>query len=270
MKRLFFLYLIALAVACSAPARSFAGTIYITNGDAATLQAIDTSTGSILYSATTHTIGYPLAVRNTIWLGERDNAGAAREYNLASGTFTGNSVALPGPDFGNFVDGAVNGNVNYTLNAFGSGGAVYQTNADWTNPQALFNVSGSVLVGITFDNSTGNLWISDQSRIYEYTLGGALLSQFNHTGGFGSLAYEAATDSLWYVPNNPNAPLLNYSTSGTLLQSLATPARSGNVWGAEFQAAAITPVPEPASLALFGAITAAGCVRLCRRKRAIA
>ena len=112
---------------------------------------------------------------------------------------------------------------------------MYSTEVDWTNPVPLFQVSGSVIVGITFDAVSENLFISDTSSIYEYSLGGSLLSQFSHAGGNGCLAYEVTTDTLWYVPNNATAPLLRYSKTGTLLQSVTTPTRSGNVWGAEFE-----------------------------------
>src|SRR5262245_37534461 len=114
--------------------------------------------------------------------------------------FTGNQVNLPGPVLGNFVDGAVNGLFNYTLDAFfDKDTTVYRTNFDWTNPTPLFSIrGGNDYVGITFDTFAGNLWISDMNRIYQYGLDGDLLSQFTHAGGRGSLAYDTETDSLWY------------------------------------------------------------------------
>jgi hypothetical protein len=219
--------------------------LYITNGDSSSLQAIDVTTGTITFSATTSTISYPIAVRDTIWIGQRDNSGLSREYTLASGVATGNQVNLPGPDLGDFVDGAIKDTFNYTITAFSSTGTVYRTNTDWSNPTSLFTVSGSDLVGITFDPASGNLWISDQSSIYQYTLAGSLVSQFAHVGGRGSLAYQASTDTLWYVPNNSGSALLQYTKTGTLLQSLTVGGRSGNVWGAEFSA-----VPEPSTWVL--------------------
>jgi len=238
--------------------------LYITDGDSATLQAIDTTSGSISFSATTHTIGYPIAVRGTIWIGERDNDDQAVEYNIADGSPTGNTAALAGPSFGNFVDGAVNGSVNYTLVAFTSSSTVYQTNADWTNPSSLFSVSGSDIVGITFDSVAGTLWISDSSTIYQYSLAGALLGSFAHSGGRGSLAWDSGDDTLWYVPNEEDDPLLQYSKGGALLQSLSTPTRASNVWGAEFAAAGGGEVPEPGTVALMGA-GLAGLLLLKRR-----
>jgi hypothetical protein len=219
--------------------------LYITTGDSSSLQAINVTTGTIIYSATTSTISYPIAVRDTIWIGQRDNTGLSREFTLASGAATGNQITLPGSDLGDFVDGAVKGIFNYTITAFGSSGTVYRTNTDWSNPTSLFTVTGSDLVGITFDSASGNLWISDQSNIYQYTLAGSLVSQFAHAGSRGSLAYQPSTDSLWYVPNNSGTALLQYSKAGTLLQSLTVSGRSGNVWGAEF-----ATIPEPSTWAL--------------------
>lgn len=244
-----------------------AATIYITNGDSAALQAIDTTTGAISFTASTHIIGYPIAVRDTIWIGERDNFGQAVEYNLANGSATGNSASLSGPSYGNFVDGAVNGNVNYTMSAFGGSGTVYRTNADWTNPVAMFNVGGNSVVGITYDSAAGTLWISDLSSIYQYTLTGSLVGSFAHSGNSGSLAYDPADDTLWYVPNSASAALLQYNKAGQLLQSLSTPSRSGNVWGAEFQmGGGVAAIPEPGSLTLLGA-GLAGLFWLHRRKQ---
>lgn len=220
-------------------------TLYFTNGDASSLQAVNVTTGQLTFSVTSHPLGYPIVVRDTIWLGHRDNGTSAREYGLGDGTPTGNTATLSSNSFGNFVDGAVVGSYNYTLSAFGSSATVYRTNSDWTNPESVFSVTGNDLVGITYDNNSGNLWISDQSTIYQYTLTGALVSQFNHTGSRGSLAYQASTDTLWYVPNTTSTPLLQYGKDGQLIQSLAVAGRSGNVWGAEFQA-----IPEPSTSAL--------------------
>jgi hypothetical protein len=241
--------------------------VYITNGDAQELQAIDVATGAINYTATTHSIGYPPAVRNAIWIGQRDNSGPSREYSLATGAFTGNQVTLTGPNFGNFVDAGVNGNVNYTLVAFVTSTTVYRTDPNWQNAVSMFSFSGSDIVGITYDSVTGTLWTSDQNNIYNYTLGGSFLSQFAQAGGRGSLAYEPATDTLWYVPNSSSSPLLQYSKAGALLNTVSTPTRSSNVWGAEF---AVSAVPEPSTL-LLGGLGAAGVWatrKAMRRRRA--
>lgn len=237
------------------PASSFAQStaLYVTDGDSARLARVQ---GGAVTTSTTHVRGYPIAVRNTIWIGDYNgNQPNAIEYAL-NGAPTGN-FAPYSPVFA--VDGAVNGNTNYQLgNAFNSTATVYSANFNWTGQAAMFNVSGQDLVGITFDTVNGTLWISDRNNIYQYGLGGNLIGQFAHQSGRGSLAYEAATDTLWYVPNGANF-IDQYSKAGTFLGSVSTPGLSSNNWGAEFA----NVVPEPASFAALGL----GLLALRRRKK---
>lgn len=240
-------------------------TLYITDGDASLLQAINVSTGSILFDAPTHFIGYPIAVRNTIWIGQRDNEGDSREYTL-SGTFTGNSTTLAGTNFGNFVDGAVNGSTNYTMVAFVDGtSTVFSAQPNWQNATSLFNTTnGTQWVGITYDAVLNRLWLMDEFSFRRYTLAGVEEASFPHTADRGSIAWEPSSNTLWLVPNDGTAPLEHYATNGQFLGSLTTPQRLDNAWGAEF---AIAAVPEPTSLALLavGGLTAAGVWRWRRR-----
>lgn len=241
-------------------------TLYITDGDSRSLQAINTTTGGIIYSVTTANLNgapsYPIAVRNTIWLGSRDFSGQAIEYNLATGAPTGSQVNTTGVSWSQTVDGAVNGDFNYTFRAFTSSTTVYQTNSDWTNASPLFNLSGNgSFVGITYDSASGNLWLNDSSSLYEYSLTGVLLTQFAITNGYGALAYQFSTDTLWFVPNNSSLPLVQYAKNGTVLQSLTVTGRSGNVFGAEFVA-----LPEPSTYALL-ALGAGWLIAASRRRR---
>jgi hypothetical protein len=246
------------------PASSFAGlidTLYVTDGDASRLARIDNVGPAVI--TTTHSGGYPIAVRNSIWIGNYYGSGA-REYNLA-GVFTGNTAPLS--DI-NAVDGAVNGNINYALgNAFNSTATVYVTNPDWTNPVALFSVSGTDMVGITFDPVSGHIWVSGGTTIFEYTTTGAFVSLFSHSSGRGSLAYEASTDTLWFVRNGSNV-IDQYSKTGSLLQSLNIANLASNNWGAEFETLTAAPVPEPTSMVVWG-LGMAGAVGAawCRRRK---
>ncbi len=225
--------------------------LYVTNGDSARLARVQ---GGVVTTSTTHVRGYPIAVRNTIWIGDYNGAQPnSIEYTLA-GVPTGNTTPYT-PVFA--VDGAVNGNTNYQLgNAFSGSATVYSANADWSGQTPMFNVAGSDLVGITYDAVGGSLFISDRSNIYEYDLAGNLLGQFAHTSGRGSLAWEPSTDTLWYVPNGANN-IDQYSKTGSFLGSVSTPGLASNNWGAEFV------VPEPATMMLL----AAGSLILARRRR---
>lgn len=257
---------LAVALLSVLPAARAQNVLYITNGDSSSLQAIDTVTGSILFSVTTSYWAYPIAVTSTsINLGYRENPGLSGQYNLLTGAALGTPSSPSGsPNWTQAVDGTSDGTHNYTFGSFnatsGSSVTVYQTDANWNNPVALFNAPGSTPVGLAFDTAAGTLWINDYSHIYQFSLTGTLLSQFAIGNGYGGLAYQATTDTLWFVPNSTYLPLQQYSTSGTLLQSLTVSGRSSNVFGAEFQA-----IPEPATWELI--VLGAPLLMLAARRR---
>ncbi|MBA3850460.1 MAG: hypothetical protein C0502_10785 [Opitutus sp.] len=222
--------------------------LYFTDGDSSRLQAVNVTTGQLVFTATTSSLAYPIAVRDTIALGHRDSPGLTGQYNLTDGSLIGSTQAPLGtPNWSQTVDGAAAGNFNYTFAAFSNSTTVYRTDANWANATVAFTLTGSDLVGITYDINTGNLWVSDTNTIYQYTTSGTLVSQFSKVSGRAALAYQSSTDTLWLVPNSSSSPLLQYSKSGTLLQSLTVGGRSGNVFGAEFQA-----IPEPSTCVLLG------------------
>ncbi len=223
----------ALTVVCTFAVASAAmgqtDTLYVTDGDSARLAIVQ---GGVLQAIrTTHIRGYPIAVRGTIWIGDYNGAQPnSIEYDLA-GFPTGGSVPYTPV---NAVDGAVNGDTNYQLGrAFSTNAAVYSANANWSGQQPMFNVAGTDLVGITFDGVSGNLWVSDRNSIYQYGLGGNLISQFAHSSGRGCIAWEPSTDTIWYVRNGSNQ-IDQYSKTGSLLQSLTVTGLASNNWGAEF------------------------------------
>lgn len=220
--------------------------LFIADGDSSKLQAIDTTTGNILYSATTSSLAYPIAVRNTVRMGYRVNSGLTGEYNTSTGALIGSLQSPTGTSWDQALDGTASATKNYTFAWPGSSSTpVYQTDPDWTNATQIFTIPTTSITGIAYDSTRSVLWFSDLSKVYQYSLTGTLLSQFTHTAGYNGLAYQASTDSLWLVPNSSGTALRQYSTSGTLLQSLTVTGRSGNVYGAEFAV-----IPEPSTYAL--------------------
>ncbi len=225
--------------------------LYVTDGDSARLARVEEGAVTV---TRTHVRGYPIAVRNTIWIGDYNGGQPnAIEYDL-NGVATGNTAPYT-PVFA--VDGASGEEENYQLgNAFSGNATVYSAGLNWTGQTPLFNVQGSDLVGITYDGVNDSLWISDRSNIYQYGLGGNLISQFAHSSGRGCLAWEPSTDTLWYVRNGSDT-IDQYSKTGMQLASITVPGLASNNWGAEFV------VPEPATMMLL----AAGSLILARRRR---
>lgn len=237
-------------------------TLYLTSGDSGTLQAIDTATGSRDYITTTTGRGYPIAVRDSIWIGDRDNTLVAREHDLATGLPTGNTAPASGIDPDEFLDGTASPTNNYTV-AFASR-QVFVGQTDWSGLAPLFTISASDagfddVDGITYDTATDTLWFTTGNQVLQYDLAGNKLSDFPHVAGRGGLAYDAGSGTLWIVPNPALGLLHQYAKDGTLLDTVATPSRGFNVWGAEFQT-----VPEPGSFALLGL---AGLAAMSRRRR---
>lgn len=223
--------------------------LYVTNGDAQRLATVQGNTVTDI--STTFGGAYPIAARSDgVWLSRYWGNTAPQQFDL-NGNYVASAPSNPNSIFA--VDGAVNGDINYALgNAFSSNATIYSYNKDWTNPTAMFSVFGSDLVGITFNSALGTLFVSDMRNIYQYSLGGALLSQFEHRSSRGSLAYEQSSNTLWYVRNGSDI-IDQYSTAGAFLGSTVVNGLASNNWGAEFvTAAAPQDVPEPTSLALLG------------------
>ena len=170
-------------------------------------------------------------MRDTIWLGDMDQVGDNAEFDLDLDP-TGN-VSPPGLDIQEGTDGATDGLFNYTVESFVSDGVVTRYGLDWSGGENLFDVTGTQIVGITYDSANGTLWISDEFVIQEYDMAGRILSGFPHDAGRGSLAYESSTDTLWYVKRVGSDTLFQYDKSGNLLQVVVV-GFGGNVWGAEF------------------------------------
>jgi hypothetical protein len=222
-----------LTLCCAGVCAAQTETLYVTDGDNDFVKAIQG--GSVVDEnlATGGSRRYRIAVRDTIWLGDMDQMPNA-EFTLALDPTGDTSPA--GLDITEGTDGTTDGVWNYTVESFVSDAVVTRYNLDWSGGDNVFDVSGTQIVGITYDSANGTLWISDQLFIGEYDMDGNLLSSFAHAGDRGSLAYEASTDTLWYVTNSGGSTIRQYAKDGTLLQTLNVPF-GGNVWGAEFRLA---------------------------------
>ena len=215
-------------------------TLYVTDGDAARLAIVQ---GGVLQAVqATHVKGYPLTVTGSVWIGDYDGTQPNTiEYDL-TGAPTGNTVLYTSIQA---VDGATNGIGSWQLgSAFGTLGQVFfSPTLNFQGSTHVFNVPGNDVVGITYDSASGTLWISDRFRILNYSTTGTLLGEFDHSSGRGCIAYEPATDTLWYVTNSSNT-ITQYSKAGTVLQALTVAGLQSNNWGCEFPMSTLGPPPQ--------------------------
>jgi len=220
---------------------------YLTDGDSNI--AYEITNGVVTNSFSTFRLGYPLAVRDTIWLDHRDDNGAT-EYTLA-GVSTGNTSA-GGNNFSQLLDGASGNNANYGVECCGSTNSVTVANADWSNQTVLFDLgfSGS---GVAYDFTNDSLFVSEfGTTIYNFDLAGQLIQSFDLGMQLVGLAYEMATDTIWGFNRQTNN-LVQFNKNGSILQDVDiagfTP---NNPFGGEMRVSNVPTVPEPAPMALLG------------------
>lgn len=220
---------------------------YLFDGDSP--KAWQIQNGTVVNTFSTYGLGYPPAIRNSIWLGERDDA-SAREYTLA-GVATGNT-ASGGGAFSQLLDGAAGANgKNYGVECCGGTNSVTVANIDWSGQSALFNLASNG-TGIAFDSSDNTLFVSHFSNVVDhYSLAGTLLASFDLGQQLVGLAYDSSSDSLWGW-NTAKQNLVQFSDTGAILQSFEVAGIGGNPFGGEMAYGEAVTVPEPASMALFG------------------
>lgn len=184
--------------------------------------------------------------------------GRGKQYTL-DGDFTGVTYSHPGFfEYGSFFDGATDGEYNYTIsNDFGPN--IYRFDLNWANPEQLFYVGntggGNYKLGITYDNTNNSLWVSSFAGgdiIENWSMDGVLLSSFSTGHNLNAaLALDYADQTLWVRDRNSASALFEqYSKSGELLDTVDF-GNLGNTLGGEF-AFQSAPVPEPATMILFG------------------
>ncbi|MEM6441313.1 MAG: hypothetical protein AAF763_16645, partial [Pseudomonadota bacterium] len=187
---------------------------------------------SVINTFDTFFRGYPPAIRDTIWLGDRDDD-EAREYDL-DGTPTG-ATSLGGDAFTQLIDGAPGRGVNYGVECCGTPNSVTVADVDWANQQELFVLPASAS-GILFDPTDDTLWISNlgSNAITQYDLLGSPLTSFtlDGAGQLAALAYESLTDSFWAYDKNSNS-ILNFDRAGDVLSDTGLDVSLDNVFGGE-------------------------------------
>ena len=224
---------------------------YLTDGDSQKMWIINGGVASVF---NTYSLGYPIAVTSSVWLGHRDD-NQAREYTLG-GVATG-ATSVGGNAFSQLLDGTTNGTgTNYGVECCGGPNSVTMASSTWTGQTVKFNLSGgSGGTGITYDTATGSLFVSTfGNRLINYTTTGSVISDIALPFLVSALAYEQLTDTLWAYKRGTQQ-IVQFSKAGTLLQTVSVSGASINlnIWGGEMAIGAVSvPAPAPAALALFG------------------
>lgn len=192
------------------------------------------------------------------------NGSSSQEYN-AAGIATGVTHALGSQNLDQLLDGGTDGLSTYSAR-FGSNTGVYKGDMNFGNQSLLFSLDNTY--GVTYGN--GSVWALTEGGLHQYTTGGVFVNSFalNLGGRAAALAYESATNSLWFGLNG-TGELYNYDLNGQEIGHLTVDGLGGNYWAGEMMNDGSSVVPEPSTYALMTA-GLAGLGLAARRKKAVA
>lgn len=255
------------AAAVTAAALGFAGAAaaqttpyFVMDGDSSTGWRIQGGTAT---SFAVPVRSYPLAVRTTVLVHDRDDNGST-EYSLAA-VPTGVTIAGPNVVGGQQLDGAATASSNFTV--IYNTRQVIRSNPDFSAPTVAFTLpGGDEPTGITAD-SNGDLLVIvgfGSNVVRRYSQAGALLGSFTTAmTDMCCLAYEASTDSLWAVNRGSNAIFqLNKTTGATISTFVPAGFAASNPFGGEMAAAAAPPPATVPTLSEWAMILLAGMLVL--------
>lgn len=200
--------------------------------------------------------GSGIRVRQSV--GEPIGPPLAGDEYLLDGTTTGfHNLWDPGNTNITGYDAAFDGSWIYMVDWGGpTSGEIYRYDNNYGGRTAMF-MANTGDIGITYDSRDETLWTANFNNglVSEWTMSGTLVTSFTARGGSAAaLAFDSIDGTLWMSDGSHGQNILNYTTSGQLVNVVKT---GEYILGGEMTAA-----PEPASLALFGC----GIVALLRRR----
>ena len=244
---------------------------FLTAGDQSTNWVVQDA--AVVTSWAQRTQEYPLAVGTTVRAIGSIPGASGTEYTLA-GVQTGVTY-VSGLATGNMYDGASDGTYNYGVN-WGDGDVI-RFDLDWSNPVTLFSLGAATsYLGITYDPTNNSLWIAswNTATIYNYTMGGVLISSFTTpAAAISCLALDPADNTLWFGSQSTQGTFYQYSKAGVQLstETYATLV-SQNTLGGEFSSEPLIliqdiPTLDPIGIAVLAILLAGAGFAIISRMR---
>lgn len=258
------------AIGTASAAHAQSTPYYLLNGDAQTGYIVRDGAVQSTFSApgSGPTALYPIRFDGAKFLLSQRDGGAAVEYN-ADGTPTGTTYTHPGQNVDQVLDGATDGTHTYAVRCCTGDANTDGLYRGDLNFGGLTLLSSTGISGVTFATSNGHLFTTDfEGMLSELSATGELLNSWNtDVSTPAALAYEASSNSLWFIGNG-SPTIFNYSLAGERLQQINIAGLAGNnIYGGEMpgDTTPSTTTPEPSTWALLGAGLAAVAAAARRR-----